>query len=252
VIDGRAPAVPPPVDVVSARLARLRERIEAAGRDPHKITVVAVTKGFPAAAVQAVRAAGIDDIGENYATELVGKAELVDKAELVGEAGRVATADEIRAGARGQGRTPRWHYLGAIQRRRVRDLAPVVSCWQSVARPEEGQAIAARAPGAEVFVQVEVSGLPGRNGVPVAVAPGLVAELRGLGLAVRGLMAIAPPGPQEVARAAFASVRAAARDAGVDELSMGMSGDLDVALREGATMLRVGRGLLGPRPVLPG
>jgi PLP dependent protein len=217
-------------DLVAARLAALRRRIEQRGRDPDAVTVVAVTKGFGPEAVAAALAAGITTVGENYADELLAKAALVEAADLGGSP------------------APRWHFLGAVQRRKVRDLAAVVSCWQTVARPEEGTAIAARSPGAEVFVQVDVSALPGRNGAVPSAVPGLVAALRGLELQVRGLMVVAPPGPPDEARAAFATVRELGRRAGVAELSMGMSGDLDAALAEGTTMVRIGQSLFGERP----
>ena len=93
------------------------------------------------------------------------------------------------------GPAPEWHYLGAIQRNKVPRLAPLVSCWQGVARVEEGRAIARRRPGARVLVQVDVAGLPGRGGVPPAEVPDLVAALRGEDLDVAGLMAVGRPGP---------------------------------------------------------
>lgn len=241
-----APGAPPPPDeVVAERVRELRRRIERAGRDPAEVSIVAVTKGFTARAVQAVLAAGIGEVGENYAAELLEKAAAVGG--VIGASTTGAPAPDKEAGTSG----PRWQYLGAVQRRRVRDLAPVVSCWQTLARREEGVAIAARAPGAAVFVQVDLSGAPGRNGVAPAGVPTLVGELRDLGLRVRGLMVVAPPGPSPVARRAFAAVRELAADTGLAELSMGMSGDLDDALREGTTMVRVGRTLLGERPAAP-
>jgi hypothetical protein len=150
--------------------------------------------------------------------------------------------------ARDRAPRPRWHFLGAIQRRRVGALAPVVGCWQTLARVVEGEAIARRTPGASVLVEVETSGRPGRNGCVPDDVPGLVRGLVALGLDVRGLMVVAPPGPPEVARAAFRTTAGLAADLGLEELSMGMSGDLDVALEEGSTMVRVGRALFGPRP----
>jgi hypothetical protein len=210
--------------VVAARIEDVWRRVRETGRDPATVRLVAVTKGFDAGAVTAALAAGITDIGENYAAELLGKAAAL-------------------AGA-----SPRWHFLGAVQRRRVRDLAPVVGCWQTLARVVEGEAIAARAPGARVLVEVEVSGLPGRNGCPPSAVPGLVRALETLDLDVGGLMVVAPPGPAEVARDAFRTTARLAADLGLEELSMGMTQDLDVALEEGATMVRVGRALFGPRP----
>jgi uncharacterized pyridoxal phosphate-containing UPF0001 family protein len=149
------------------------------------------------------------------------------------------------------GPRPRWHYLGAIQRRRVRHLAPVVGCWQTVARAVEGEAIARRAPGAALLVEIDTSGQPGRNGCPPAAVPELVGALRAMDLAVGGLMVVAPAGGGERARTAFRTTARLAADLGLDELSMGMTEDLEVALEEGATMVRVGRALFGPRPGSP-
>ena len=103
--------------------------------------MIAVTKGFGPDAVQAARAAGLTDLGENYAAELTGKA-----AAASGDDGVV------------------WHFLGAIQRNKVAQLAPLVGLWQSVARVSEGERIARFAPGAHVLVQVETTGLGDATG----------------------------------------------------------------------------------------
>jgi uncharacterized pyridoxal phosphate-containing UPF0001 family protein len=223
VTGGSVPAPAPTPEELEQRLADVHRRIEAAGGDPAAVTVVAVTKGFEAAAVQVALAAGLADIGENYAEELLAKAARVGGSEV------------------------RWHYLGAIQRRKVGRLAPVVACWQGVGRVEEGRAIAAhgRAP---VFVEVTLHEGAGRPGVAPAGVGSLVAELQALGLEVRGLMAVGPPGPPEAARAGFRTVVRLARDLGLAEVSAGMSDDLEVAVAEGATMLRIGRALFGARP----
>jgi hypothetical protein len=192
------------------------------------VTIVAVTKGFSHAAVAAALAVGITDIGENYADELLQKASALS-----------ATPEGVT--------DPRWHYLGAIQRRRVKDLAPVVHCWQTVSRVAEGETIAGRAGRAEVMVEVETTGQPGRNGCPPSATPELVGVLRDLGLTVRGLMTVGPPGPPELSREAFRTTARLAAELGLPELSMGMSGDLEVALEEGATIVRVGRALFGER-----
>jgi len=226
--DADVPVVVPPVDVVAARLAALRSRIADAGHDPAAVRVVAVTKGFPFAAVEAALAVGLCDIGENYAAELVDKAAAVAPGDVAGAV--------------------QWHYLGAVQRRRVRALAPVVAWWQTVCRPSEGEEIARRAPGATVLVEVDATGIPGRNGVaPGAVAP-VVARLREQGLDVRGLMVVGPPGGPEAARPAFRTTARLAGDLGLPEVSMGMTDDLEVAVEEGSTMVRVGRALFGERP----
>ena len=211
----------------AGRLAGIRARVEAASPDPSAVTVMAVTKGFGADAVRTAVAAGLTVVGENYADELVAKAHEV--------------ADD-------PGPAPEWHYLGAIQRNKVARLAPLVSCWQGVARVEEGRAIASRRPGSRVLVQVDVAGLPGRGGVPPAEVPVLVADLRREALDVAGLMAVGSPGPPEGAREGFRTVRRLADELDLPVRSMGMTDDLEVALSEGSTMVRVGRALFGERP----
>jgi uncharacterized pyridoxal phosphate-containing UPF0001 family protein len=231
-----APA--PPAEVVMARVAALGRRIEDAGRDPAGVRIVAVTKGFAAGAVDAARRAGLYDIGENYADELLAKV------ASVGEV--VPDADA----ADGEPST-RWHYLGAVQRRRVRVLAPVVSLWQTLSRASEGDTIASHAPGAAVLVEVDTTTVPGRNGCAPSEVPALVSSLRGAGLDVRGLMTVGPPGPPDESRPAFRLTARLARDLGLPEVSMGMTDDLEVALSEGSTMVRVGRALFGERPAPP-
>jgi uncharacterized pyridoxal phosphate-containing UPF0001 family protein len=215
-------------DGVAERLHSVRLRIEQAGGDPSAIRVVAVTKGFGPDAVAAARAVGLHDIGENYANELVAKA-----AEVAGEA--------LSPGPL------RWHFLGAIQRNKVARLAPVVDVWQSVSRFEEGARIARFAPGATVLVEVDTTGLSGRNGCAPGDVRALVPRLRDEGLDVRGLMTVAAPGP-EAAGAAFATVRSLADELGLEERSMGMTDDLEAAVRAGTTMVRIGRALFGERP----
>ncbi len=140
-----------------------------------------------------------------------------------------------------------WHFLGAVQRNKVAQLAPLVGVWQSVARVAEGERIARFAPGAQVLVQVETTGLPGRNGCPPAATGELVAQLRDLGLAVRGLMTVAAPG-EGAATEAFETVGRLADRLGLEERSMGMSDDLEAAVAAGSTMVRIGRALFGDRP----
>ncbi|MDQ4070942.1 MAG: YggS family pyridoxal phosphate-dependent enzyme [Actinomycetota bacterium] len=218
---------------VAERLAAVRARIAATGRPPEEVAVVAVTKGFRADAIGAAAAAGILDVGENYAQELVAKA----------QAGRAD--DRLR-----------WHFLGHVQRNKVKTIAPVVHLWQGVDRVAAGEEIARRAPGARVLVQVRVDGGDDgeakRNGCEPHEVPALVERLDALGLDVRGLMAVGPVGPPELARPGFAAVRALAERLGLVELSMGMTDDLEVAVEEGSTMVRVGRGLFGARPVAAG
>jgi PLP dependent protein len=221
-ISGMTISTCPPsfADQVAARLTLVRQRITRAGGDPGRVRVLAVTKGFGPDAVEAARGAGLTEVGENYAQELVSKAP-----------GPPGTS---------------WHFLGAVQRNKVPVLAPLVDVWQGVARLAEGERIARLAPGARVLVQVDSSGLPGRNGC----APGEVADLVGslgrLNLQVQGLMTVAPPDPPE-AEAAFGLVGQLADQLGLPERSMGMSDDLEAAVAAGSTMVRIGRALFGER-----
>jgi PLP dependent protein len=202
----------------------VRARITRAGGDPGAVRVVGVTKGFGPDAVQAALGAGLTDLGENYAGELVAKAE-----QSGPESGAV------------------WHFLGAIQRNKVAALAPVVGVWQSVAREAEGARIARFAPGAAVMVQMDVTELPGRNGCRVEGVPGLVDRLRALGLDTVGLMTVAAP-DRGAAASAFGELARLADHLGLRERSMGMSDDLEEAVAAGSTMVRVGRALFGDRP----
>ena len=220
-------------DHVAGRAAEVRDRIAGAGGDVGRVRVVAVTKGFGPEAVAAAAGAGLLDVGENYAQELVAKAEA-----LAGRDREEGGAQEVR-----------WHMLGTVQRNKVRRLAPLVALWQAVDRVAAGEAIAGHAPGAAVLVEVTLAGGAHRGGCAEGQVPALIAALGDLGLDVRGLMAVGPPGPPEGARAGFRRLAKMAADLGLPELSMGMTDDLEVAVQEGATMVRVGRGLFGPRPV---
>jgi len=188
------------------------------------VRVIGVTKGFGRDAVAAARAAGLTDLGENYAAELVSK----------------AAAESDAPGVV-------WHFLGAVQRNKVAQLAPLVGVWQSIAREAEGARIARFAPRARVLVQVETTGLPGRNGCQPAAAGELVSRLGDLGLDVRGLMTVAAPG-MDAAKEAFGTLARLADQLGLEERSMGMSDDLEAAVAAGSTMVRIGRALFGARP----
>jgi pyridoxal phosphate enzyme (YggS family) len=207
---------------VAERVAEVRERIAAAaaraGRDPADVTLVAATKTVDAARVQEVVEAGVVDVGENRAQELLRKTDV--------------------AGAR-------WHFLGRLQRNKVRQLAPWIACWQSVDRAELGAEIARRAPGARVLVEVNVGEEQQKGGCAPAEVAALVDRLRAEGLDVAGLMAV-PPHDDDPGRW-FARLREQAVGLGLTELSMGMTDDFEVAVEEGATIVRVGRALFGPR-----
>jgi PLP dependent protein len=220
-------SAPPDGDLVAARLREVRGRIERAGGDPDRVTVLAVTKSFGPEAVMAALDAGLHDVGENYAQELIAKS---------------SAPGAVRA---------RWHFLGAIQTNKVKMLGPLVHCWQSVSREVEGERIAHVAPGARVLVQVAFSGDAGRPGCDPADVASLTGRLFGFGLVVEGLMAVAPR-PEAEARAAFRVVRRLADDLGLPVRSIGMTEDLELAVAEGSTMVRVGRALFGDRPATLG
>lgn len=226
---------------VLERLEALRDRIERAGRSPDSVEVVAVTKGFGPEACLAAIGAGLRSLGENYAGELVAKAASVAAALGDAEAPGLIGPEAVARGAE-------WHFLGRLQRNKIGRLAGLVGCFETLSRKEEAVALARHAPGAPVFVEVELTGLPGRNGCSPADAPAVVAAARELGLEVRGLMTVAAPGGGERARTVFATVARLAAELSLGELSMGMSEDLEEALAEGATTVRVGTALFGPRP----
>jgi hypothetical protein len=212
-------------ETIRTNADRVRSRIADAGGDPATVRLVAVTKGHPVEAVRRALAAGLGDIGENYAQELAGKSAAVD--------GDV-----------------RWHFIGQLQRNKVRQVAHAVQLWQSVDRLRLGEEIARQQPGATVLVQVNLTDDPGRGGTKPGLAAGLVDGLRDLGLDVRGLMAVAPQGDAATARAGFRTVRELADRLGLAERSIGMSDDFEVAVAEGSTMVRIGSALFGPRPRL--
>jgi pyridoxal phosphate enzyme (YggS family) len=216
----------PSVDDVRAGLDRVRDRIASAGGDPEHVRIVAVTKGFAADVVSTALAAGVTDIGENYAQELVAK----------------------WADVRIPATPPRVHFVGRLQRNKVRSLVGLVDVWQTVDRPALGIEIARRAPGATVLVQVNVGDEPQKGGCRLDEVDGVVADLAGLGLDVVGLMAVAEQADPATVRDQFDQVRRAADRLALPERSMGMTADLEAAVGAGATMVRVGTALFGARP----
>jgi PLP dependent protein len=226
------------------RAAAVRERVAracaTAGRRPSSVQVIAVTKTHPPAAARAAVAAGFDDLGENRVEELVAKAPLVEGA--------------------------RWHLVGRLQRRKVREVVGRQILVHSVDRPSLADALSRRANDAgsvqRVLVQVNVGDDPAKGGCRVDEAVDLVAYARQLpNLTVEGLMTVPPMPPEgsdanEVTRPHFARLRelrdeARTRFPEVVHLSMGMSADLEAAVAEGATMVRVGTAIFGPRGARP-
>jgi len=210
-------------------IAAVRERIAAAarsvGRRPEDVLLVGASKTVPAARLREALRAGLHHFGENRAQELVSKA-----ADL--------------AGAHP---APVWHFVGRLQRNKVRALAGHVTWWHSVDRVELGPELARWAAGARVLVEVNVAGEASKGGCSPAELPGLVEVLATSGLEVVGLMTIPPR--HEDPRPYFARLRALGERLGLRELSMGMSDDFEAAVAEGATIVRVGRAIFGERPV---
>jgi len=213
------------VSTVAERVAELGDRIAAAarraGRAPESVTIVAATKTVPVDRVREVIAAGVADLGENRAQDLPAKA-----AEL---------EEDVR-----------WHFIGRLQRNKVRQLSPWVALWQSVDRPPLAQTIADDAPGARVLLQVNLGSEPQKGGCAPDATAALADTARAMGLRVDGLMTVPPQ--HDEPRRWFATLRELACDLDLADLSMGMSDDFEIAVEEGATMVRLGRVLFGARP----
>lgn len=225
---------------VGARLQGVRERIAGAcsrsGRQVSEVTIVAVTKTHPAGAVEALRQVGLRDVGENRVQELE---------EKVGAVGRAAV---------------RWHLIGRLQRNKVRKaigLADLIHSVDSLRLAEKiSQEAAGEGRSVEVLVQVNVSGEETKGGLE---GPGMLEELACIcalpALSVRGLMTMAPfTADERIVRRVFAAAREVSERAAEtitsyrpDQLSMGMSGDFEIAIEEGSTMVRLGTVLLGER-----
>jgi pyridoxal phosphate enzyme (YggS family) len=231
---------------IAARLGALSDRVAAAatrsGRSPDEVRILLATKTVPASRIIEAITAGARLIGENRVQEVIAK------------------YDELA------GQPHQSHFIGHLQANKVNALLGRVSCLQTL----DSVALAGRlqrrleAAGAEldVMVQVNVSGEQSKSGVPPAAAEDLVIALSGLPrLHVRGYMTIGLNSPDRRAvRAGYARLRAQRDDlaergipgaTGATELSMGMSGDFEDAIAEGATIVRVGSAVFGSRPAAP-
>lgn len=221
------------------RLTIVRQRVTDAGGSVDAVQLVAVTKTLPTEDAYVALEAGIVDLGENYAQALAAKAQ------------EVALQHGPRAVAVGRSldtySNVRWHMIGNVQRNKVKKLVDVVSLWQTVDRVDLGTEIAKRAPGAAILVQVNTTGEDQKAGVAPGNVDRLVEDMQELGLNVRGLMTVGPTDRSADPRPAFALLRDLGSKNGLSELSMGMSGDIEAAISEGSTMIRVGTALFGPR-----
>ena len=220
--------------------ARIDTAARAAGREPSSVALLAVSKTFPAADVQALAALGQRDFGENRAQELLDKARQLETAP---------------------GLALRWHFIGQLQRNKAAAVARLGAAVHSVDRESLARVLdrvgQEQDRPVEVFVQVDLGGPAGDLGTRGGLAPDDVPALADLvagspGLSLRGLMAVAPrgeePGPAFERLAALAA-RVRADHPGAVDLSAGMSGDLEDAVAAGATVVRVGTALFGDRPL---
>lgn len=218
------------VSDLERNLEQVRERIRSAagraGRDPGEITLIAVSKVFPVGAIREAYALGLRDFGENYVQEFEGKAPLLRDLE----------------GAR-------FHLIGHLQSNKARRAAELFDSIQSVDTEKLARRLNDAGKPLEVMIEVKLSPEESKSGLdPQAAAP-LIAAVRALpNLRLRGLMTMPPwfDDPED-ARPYFRRLRELAAHHGVTGLSMGMSGDLEVAIEEGATHVRVGTALFGPR-----
>jgi uncharacterized pyridoxal phosphate-containing UPF0001 family protein len=208
-------------DALADNLGEVRQRIADVGRDPSTVRIVAVTKTFGSAAVDAAFAAGLRAAGENYLVELEEKRRHSDQPLSC-------------------------HYLGALQTNKIARIGVVADVISGVSRTKELDKLASVGFAGALDVQVDTTGLAQRNGAPASEIPDLVRYARDVGLRVRGLMTVAPPDP-EGARQAFALVRELCDELDVAERSMGMSDDFALAAQMGSTEVRLGRLLFGPR-----
>lgn len=211
--------------VVAGRLDDLRRRIVASGGVG--VRIVGVTKTLGTESWRIAKRLGIEAVGENYAQELAAKA------------AEVGPEDR-----------PPIHFIGHLQTNKVRLIADAVDVWESVDRASLITEIAKRQADRhpKVLIQVNTTGEPGKNGCAPAEAQALVGAARSGGLQVLGLMTVGPTDQDaQRTRAAFALLRRLADDLGVGERSMGMSADLEIAVEEGATIVRVGSALFGQR-----
>lgn len=236
-------AAPAIADNLAAVRARVAAAVARRGPGPEPL-LIGVGKKQPAAAILAALRAGLSDFGENYAQELLAKVDEV-----------AAAAPDLR---------PRWHFIGPLQSNKVRKVVAAGALIHTVDRPalvaELAREAARRGPDArpvELLVEVNLGDEAQKAGVSEADLPALLDLVAAHpGLRCVGLMAIPPEGEPEQTRPYFARLRqllrreAATARPGVDlvHLSMGMSADFEVAIEEGATMVRVGTAIFGPRP----
>ena len=221
----------PRAEEIRANLATLEARIDAActraGRRRSDVHLVAVTKTFPAADVDHALQAGMTDVGEN----------------------KVQEAREKKPDVRG---TARWHLIGHLQSNKAKDAVQLFDVIQTIDSVALAEKIARAAESAgktqDVLLQVNIGRELQKSGVLPDDTAALAKTVMGLpSLRVTGLMAIPPLGEADAMRPYFRELRSLRDDLGMEQLSMGMTDDFEVAIEEGATIIRVGRAIFGSR-----
>ncbi|BCQ65523.1 MULTISPECIES: YggS family pyridoxal phosphate-dependent enzyme [Pseudomonas] len=222
-------------DNIAQVAERIRNACQAVQRDPHSVQLLAVSKTKPAAALREAHAAGLRDFGENYLQEALGKQQELADLPLS------------------------WHFIGPIQSNKTRAIAEHFDWVHSVDRLKIAQRLSeqrpAELPPLNICIQVNVSGEASKSGCAPADLPALATAIGALPrLQLRGLMAIPEPTEDRTAQdAAFAAVQRLNNDLRdslklpLDTLSMGMSHDLEAAIAQGATWVRIGTALFGAR-----
>ena len=222
----------PNLEAINERVSEIRTRISNAGGKSVKL--IAVTKTFDATAMTSAFASGCDAVGENYAQELIAKSEQVPKDQ----------------------RLP-VHFIGRLQSNKIRSLVNCVDVWQSVDRLSLIDEIAKRCltvnpvkliKPVQIMLQVNSTNEPDKGGCEPSDVEALYVKAQSLGLDVIGLMTVGPTQSDTTAtRNAFRLVGKIANELGLKELSMGMTADLEIAVEEGSTAVRIGSGLFGAR-----
>ena len=218
---------------IAENLACVRERIEQAcrraGRSTGEVTLVGVTKGHPAEAIEEACAAGLRDVGENRVQEAQAKIEALAS----------------------RGVRPRWHLIGHLQTNKAKTARNLFAIIHSVDSLRLAQALSRQAEEpVSILLEVNVAQEASKFGFTPDELPQVLSDIAALHhLEVRGLMTVAPMADEpERVRPVFRRLRELRDELALAELSMGMTDDFEVAIEEGATMVRVGRAIFGPRP----
>jgi pyridoxal phosphate enzyme (YggS family) len=233
-------------ETIAERWAAVRASVaaacERAGRAPSEVTIVAVSKTHPASAIREATAAGASDFGENYAQELAGKQAELGRSEAAPPSGAL-----------------RWHFIGRLQRNKAKLVAGKVALVHAVDSEELAAELGKRAAALQpILLAVNLAGETTKGGITAEAAPALAQRIAAVAnVRLDGLMTMPPPSEDpEASRPMFEALREL-RDRIAGELgqplpclSMGMSGDFEVAIRCGATHVRIGTAIFGSRPVM--